>query len=591
MSDQNAPTAGIKGLRAAARARGGAPLAPVRALLLIGCLAALTFLPRDTVESPPLVQVELVHSQLCRQTDVRERLDCVFRTASKSALIFRINGAAYTDLTAEAILENGVSESVAIRPSWWAGASIDLAQFDHRTIQLRISSKSGRAISWHSAELRGETELVPSRIAPLVEGGPAKPNILLYVVDTLRASRMSLYGYERDTTPNLRKWAERGLVFDNAYSNGADTRGGIPALLASGTPNELRGHMRMIHGRPNAPIAEVLKRRAYRTGGFQANPTMGRSLGYARGFDFYRIFHTMEGEERVKTPAPTLHEAALEWMQRDTRFPFFALIQTMDVHNPYDAPPPFRDRYYTGPTDRPLPDVSGVTKKTGENILAAYAELEPDRYDECVAYADSQIGELLTTLEELDILSDTVVIITADHGESLGAGAAVPHGISLEEEIVRIPLIILLPWAVQHRRIDDVVSLVDLTPTVADLVGLKAPVDYSGRSLFRPRTRHRPPFALGERNVGSQSVEWFLREGPWKVVLSDRPAELFLIPKDPMADHDVSAEYPGMTEYLARRIGSMDSRGGAHRPGKEGLGLSAEQMREVEEALRALGYE
>ncbi len=576
--------------RASARPVSGL-LATMRGLLLVLCIACLALLPRGAVDRAPIVQLELARSQMCRHTDRRERLDCNFRTGSKSAMIFEIDGTSYSDLSAEAILENGDAEALTIEPSWWSGASIDLAHYDHRRLHLRISSKSGRPIAWRSAELRGETEPVPTRVAPLVDGGPAKPNILLYVVDTLRANRMSLYGYERDTTPNLRKWAERGLVFDNAYSNGSDTRAGIPALLASGTPDQMRGHMQMIRGRPSAPIAELLKRRGYRTGGFQANQTMSRSLGYARGFDFYKIFKTYVGDERVKTAAPPLHEAALEWTQRDRRFPFFTFIQTMDVHNPYDAPPPFRDRYYKGPTERPLPDVSGVTKEAGERILAAYATLEPDQYDECVAYADAQIGDFLTRMEEHGLLSNTVVIITADHGESLGEGAPFPHGASLEEEIVRIPLIILLPWAVQHRRIDDIVSLVDIAPTIADLVGLQPPLDYSGRSIFRPRTRHRPAFVLGERNVGGQSVEWFMREGPWKVVLGKGPPKLFLLMKDPMADNDVSAQFPRITDYLARRIGALDSGGGTYRPGKEGLGLSPEQMHEVEEALHALGYE
>jgi arylsulfatase len=564
---------------------------PWRFALLIVGLASLAFLPTDVDPGAPVVQLELAQSQMCRATDRPERLDCYFRTGTDSVLHFRISGASYGDLSAEAVQEGGAADELSIDPSWWAGATIDLSAYDHRVLNLRLSSKSGRPIAWRAAELRAETELLPTRIAPLREGGPARPNILLYVVDTLRASRMSVYGYERDTTPHLRKWAERGLVFDNAYSNGADTRAGIPALLASATPNELRGHMTMVNGRPSTTIAELLKRRSYRTGAFQANITMMKSLGYARGFDRYKVFQTFHGGQRVKTAAPALHDKALDWLRRGLRFPFLTFVQTMDVHNPYDAPPPFRDRYYKGPTERPLPDVSRLSKQAANKILAAYATLEPDRYDECVAYADDQINDFLTELDDLDLLSETVVIITADHGESLGSGSAFPHGVSLEEEIVRIPLIILLPWAPQHRRLDDIVSLVDLSPTIADLVGLAPPRDWVGRSIFRPRTRHRPSHALGERNLGGKSMEWYLREGPWKVVIGDGAPELFLIPQDPMADHDVSARYPIMTEYLARRIGAADRSGGEHRPGKEGLGLSPAQARDVEEALHALGYE
>jgi arylsulfatase len=586
MSDATAPTTGTRGHPPAVAARGIA-----RGLLLVVVIASIVLLRPGDGPRAPIVQLELVESQMCRSTDRPQRLDCHLRTAADSTLVFRIDGTSVQDLAAEAILENGATEALAVEPSWWSGAAIDLSAYDHRRLQLRLFSTSGRAIRWHSAELRGHTERVPSPLAPLIERKQQRPNVLLYVVDTLRASRMSLYGYERDTTPRLREWAQRGVVFDHAYSNGADTRAGMPALLASGTPNELRGHMRMVRGRPSATLAELFKRRNYRTAAFQANITMSTSLGFARGFDLYKTVVAYDGEQRIKTAAPAVHEPALEWIQRDQRFPFFALIQTMDVHNPYDAPPPFRDRYFKGPTERPLPDVSGMAEDAAARILATYATLEPDRYDECVAYADAQIGEFLDQLETLGQLSNTVVIITADHGESLGAGARYPHGMSLDEEIVRIPLVVLLPWAVGHQRVDTVVSLVDVAPALADLLDLRAPRDYSGRSPFGPTTKHRPPFALGERNIGEQSVEWFLREGPWKVVLDENEPRLFHIPDDPMATVDVSARFPDITDYLARRVGAMDAGGGPQRPGKQGLGLSDAQMREVEEALRALGYE
>lgn len=542
--------------------------------------------------SAPVVQLELVRSQICRSSERPRRLDCHVRTAHDSRLLFAVKGTGIGDLKAEAVLENGTTEPLEIEPSWWSGASIDLAPFDHRRLQIRLYSTSGRPIRWRRAELRGFTEETLSPLGPLIEGSPNRPNILLYVVDTLRASRMSLHGYERDTTPRIREWAERGIVFDHAYSNGADTRAGIPALLASGTPNELRGHMRMVRGRPSATIAELLKRRNYRTGAFQANLTMSPSLGFARGFDQYKIITSHEDGTRVKTMAPALHEAALAWIQKDDRFPFFAYIQTMDVHNPYDAPPPFRDRYYRGPTERPLPDVSGMAPDAAARILATYETLEPDRYDECVAWADDQLGRFLDRLEELGYIENTVVIITSDHGESLGDGALYPHGMSLGEDIVRIPLVVLLPWAVGHRRVDTIVSLVDVAPAIADIVGMRPPRDFSGRSFFRPHTKHLPPFALGERNIGDQSVEWFFREGPWKIELAEGRAGLFNILDDPNGVTDVSERFPDVTDFLARRIGAMDERGGdGERPGKDGLGLSDAQMREVEEALRALGYE
>ncbi len=563
----------------------------LRLVLLLAVFAGLSAWPGRFPKEGPFVRLDLLASRQCHPIDNGSVLDCHFRTGSQSRLTFQVGGAACDDLSAEITQENGVRQPISIESSWWSGCSIDLSLFDHRRPQINVSANHQARPQWRTAILQGETEFTPPPLPRLFKGKLPRPNIVLYVVDTLRASRMSLYDYARPTTPRLEAFAKKAAVFDNAYSNGADTRAGIPALLASGTPNQLRGHMRKVDGHPIATMAEVLKRRRYRTGGFQANLTMRESLGFGRGFDDYRVIESFVGDKRVKTSATALHEQALEWIEADKRFPFFAYIQTMDVHNPYDAPPPFRDRYYRGPTERPLPDVSAMEPAAAERILAAYKDLEPDRYDECVEYADHMFGEFLDDLEQLGYADNTIVIVTADHGESLGTGALYPHGSSLDEDIVRIPLMVYLPWIPGPRRVKDVVSLVDLGPTIADLVGMRAPSDYVGRSLFRPRTKHRPSFALGERFVGDQSVEWFLREGPWKVQLRSTGAALYLIPRDNEAREDVSADHPGMTDYLARRVGAFDTRGDDNRPDKEGLGLTDEQMEKVREAMRALGYE
>ncbi len=565
----------------------------LRLLMLAVVLAVIATWPEASEQpSGPIVQTDLLATQQCRPEGDRRTIACDFRTARESRL--RLTGVSVPaqDLMAEAELENGDREPLTVEASLSADV-IDLERYDHRQLRTLIYTKSGAPLSLSGIELRGVTENVNGPLAYLEPGIPARPNILLYVVDTLRADRMSLYGYKRETTPNLDSFGKKSVVFDHAYSNGADTRAGIPALLASGTPNQLRGHMTKLDGQPSASIAELIKRRVYRTGGFQANMTMLRSLGFARGFDTYEILRTTVDDEPVKTPANVLHERALEWITADPRFPFFAYIQTMDVHNPYDAPPPFRDRYYEGPTERPLPDTSGMEPDAAQRILDTYVTLEPDKYDECVAYADHEIGNLLAELERLGYMSNTVIIITSDHGESLGAGARFPHGTSLDEEIVRIPLLIYLPWApAKHRRVKEVVSLVDLAPTIADLIGLSPPPDFAGRSLFRPRTKYRPSYALGERNIAEQSVEWFIREGPWKLRIEGDSTKLSYITKDPTASKDVSDQFPNITRYLARRIGALDEGSGDEsRPGKDGLGLDEEQLREVGEAMRLLGYE
>jgi arylsulfatase A-like enzyme len=222
------------------------------------------------------------------------------------------------------------------------------------------------------------------------------------------------------------------------------------------------------------------------------------------------------------------------------------------------------------------------------------AELKPELYDDCIAYADHEIGNLLAALARLGLRERTAVVITADHGESLGEGGRFLHGHSLLEELVRVPLIVVLPWDEEPRRIAAPVSLLDVAPTLLDLAGLPVPPGLRGRSLFRERTESEEAAVVGVRleaaSGGQRVTDWFLRDGAWKLrVDRDSHARLFDLLSDGTEARDVAEQRPVEVGYLTARLREL----GAPLEGRTAASapqLEPAERQERERALRALGY-
>jgi arylsulfatase len=529
-------------------------------------------------------------------------IDCYLRLPARAEVVFRLVPAAADGVRVSVKADDAdeAAVSLARHGDEWRGA---LAGAAGQPVRLRLESRSGQPLTWIAPRVVGTLEPAAPLLGPPMRP-PAEPiNVILYVVDALRADRLSVYGYERATSPSLEAVARHGVVFLNAYAAGPNTMGSIPSLLTSRHPWQLGGHLRPSADVPTRPVAEVFRAAGYQTGAFQANFLLIGPLGFERGFDTYEVLRevTPTGPRRVNAEA--LHARVLEWIRAHRERPFFLYVQSLDVHDPYDPPPPFRGRFSQGqpvaPPENPASVRGGDTRlvpAAEEAIRSLVEKLHPERYDDSVAYADHEIGNLLAALGEIGVRERTAIVVTADHGESLGAGGRYLHGHSLREELIHVPLVLGLPWMREGVRIGDVVSLLDVAPTMLDLAGLAVPPDYLGRSLFQAPSPTEPAAAMGARLTGlggadAKPVEWYVREGPWKLKTDGERLQLFHLPGDRDEAEDLSARRPAQTGYLAghlRRARSQAS--GSGRAQQLATELNEAQQKEVERSLRALGY-
>jgi arylsulfatase A-like enzyme len=519
-------------------------------------------------------------------------LDVFLRLPADSEL--RVDALEGADAAALLVV-SGEQARETIRPprSGAEGWQASLSRFDGQPVRLRFKNRSReRSLAWLNPRIAGVDRQRPPALPRAATPPGVRPNVILYVVDTLRADRLSVYGYQRPTTPELIKLANRGVLFTNAYSAGAHTSPSITALFASRLPSELSGRL-MSSGPATRTLTELFDEAGYDTAAFQANYGLIAPLGFARGFDEYHVLKETTPTGLRYLHAEEVHEQVLPWVRAHRDRPFFLYVQTMDVHFPYEPPPPFRGMFekpppYVAPDElQRLKD--SISPEMGK-ALQFLGSVSPDKYDGAVAYTDHELGKFVDALDRLGLADRTVVVITADHGEPLLQRGEFMHGKSLYEELVRVPLLVLMPGAGPARR-EEIVSLIDLAPTLADVAHIPVPAQFLGKSLVEPRDD--PPAALGEltKYFTNTPVAWYVREGEWKLIAEPKRTLLFHLPSDPGEAHDVGRERPIVRGYLES---AMAIRFPARRDRPETVnldaGLSDESRKELRDALKALGY-
>jgi arylsulfatase len=483
-------------------------------------------------------------------------------------------------------------------------------------VRLRVQNRGTAPLDWWGLRLTGTVAAQP----PLLPADQRPPkdlptNVVVLVSDALRADHLSLYGYRRPTTPELARLAsEHAVVFDHAYATGPSTPSSIPTLFTSRPPSALGLNFRAVPGGGTRTLAEAMILGGVRTAGFVGNPLLIPDFGYARGFGAYDIVRS--DADRPRYPrAETLVDRALEYLtvNRDARS--FVYLQVMDTHSPFDPPPPQRGRFAGEGPPRPATPARALEIElpipTGTPRAGPWAppqfdaeNLDPDHYDEAILYVDEQIGRLARGLETLGIADRTAVVVTADHGEALGVedDGRYLHGHALFEELVHVPLVCLLPWVRGERRVTEVVSHLDLAPTLVDMAGLPVPEGFIGVSHFQPRVAMEPRAAFLERlephwtthkvlGEGAYGVaEWGIREGRWKLLVENARTRLFDLSADPKETADVSGKHADLTAYLAGRI-ARTSPGFTQRDRAPTVDPSAGGLeRPLADALKALGY-
>lgn len=388
----------------------------------------------------------------------------------------------------------------------------------------------------------------------------AKPNVLLVVVDSVRADHASVHGYDRPTTPNLERLAEDARLFDSAFAAAPWTPPSHGSIFSGVHPTS---HGFLDTGTsfrpPHAPLAERLRREGYRTFGAVQNSNITSGTEVTEGFeeycDLYRLpfipdsvdefreyyLDLLPGYVRLARETlgadrrPTEH-LSCEYVRtriRDAgeRDPFFGFVNVLSPHSPYAPPEPHRDRFArVDPAHVDEEVVADLSAHGGYRYVAG--ELAPterewaaveDLYDAEIAFADRMVGTLLDALREAGVYEDTMIVVTADHGEHFGEHGRAYHQFSLYDEVLHVPLLIKPPGETGGgRSVDDLVSLVDLYPTILSAVGLSVPETAEGYDLSGDRSREVVFAEYGEPVTAMSSLENHADEP----VDDDRRAEL-----------------------------------------------------------------
>lgn len=424
----------------------------------------------------------------------------------------------------------------------------------------------------------------------------APQNVLIVLVDTLRADKLSPYDPEsRVRTPGLLSFVEDATTFDHAHTQENWTKPSVATLLSSLMPWE---HTATQH-ESRVPqsvqlLPEVLEDAGYYTGSFIANGYVSDRFGFDQGWATYRNY-IREGR---RTPVQYVAADVLNWLdERPSEKPFFLYVHTIDPHVPYRPPREFLELYgdpdYRGPVNFRR-DATLL-----ENIKLGRVRLrERDRqhlvalYDGEISYHDVHFRAILDGLERRGLSENTMVVVTSDHGEELFDHGSVGHGHSVYEELLHIPLFVRLPGQPTLRRVNTPVGLVDIMPTILEALGIDAPAELSGRSFLRAlqgrgQQRHRGTISAFMENWRTYTV------GTWKLI--QRPgnrSRLYDLATDPREQHDIAAERPDMVHWLRGELGLRMAETQAQRPQRRRRhrAQSTEIDEETAAQLRALGY-
>lgn len=322
-----------------------------------------------------------------------------------------------------------------------------------------------------------------------------RPNILLIVLDTVRADRLSAYGYHRATTAEIDAFARDAIRFTRFYATSSWT---IPSHASLVTGLYAAGHgatqetMRL--GAEFATLAEILRNAGYQTWGASGNPYMGPLANLSQGFEtFVETWRTDPGPRPGSAPHPANRAFSRFLEDVDPGRPFFAFVNYMDAHDPYATPEPYRSRYLKGGDDAARAIDLGRQGWVRHYRGPAYTESElailSDLYDGSLAYLSSRVGQLLEMAEAKGLFDDTLILVTSDHGEHFGENGLVGHYFGLYNTTVRAPLVMRLPGGHRSGEVDDRKGqLLDLFPTILNAARVDAATfPHQGVDLLAPR--------------------------------------------------------------------------------------------------------
>jgi arylsulfatase A-like enzyme len=389
--------------------------------------------------------------------------------------------------------------------------------------------------------------LIPKRPGTLVSAGRRPDlNLLVITLDTTRADVIGTYG-GRAVTPTLDQLASTGVVFEQASTVAPLT---FPAHCSLFTGLFPPGHQVHENGQVAlaskfVTLAERLNARGFQTGAFVSSFVLDHEWGLNQGFDVYRDPSLHPGpidRDSLRSPADRVVDDALGWLHEVGGRRFFAWLHFYDAHAPAQPPPEF-------------------ASPNGQ-----------DAYVGAVGFIDFQLSRVIAFLEERGLLNHTVIVVVGDHGESLGEHGEASHGLFVYQSVMHVPLIIHAPFAKMHgRRVSDPVRIVDVTPTVLDLLGQTAAPATDGKTLVPLMSGAVKELGLevySESRYGFDRFGWSplmaLRQGRFKLILAPRP-ELYDLASDPHEMTNLYRQRAGLATALTRRLHEIEQLADAQR--------------------------
>jgi arylsulfatase A-like enzyme len=374
---------------------------------------------------------------------------------------------------------------------------------------------------------------------------PSQPNVVVILIDALRADHVGTYGYDRDTSPHIDALASESIVFANANAQSPWTKPSIPTLFTSLYPIQHGVYEGEAHGDGGAlesdilddrftTLAEAFRERGYRTVGWVNNAHLPASQGFGQGFDTY---------EQQNFEAEEINRRFFAFLDEGPERPFFAYLHYLDAHWPFHPQPPYRDRFPASKegTVFAREDWRGLRDRINDGSIRLTAADEAQLvalHDGSLAELDQQIGRLLDELRRRELLDRTAILLTSDHGEELMDHGRVGHGGTLFAEVIEVPLLLRLPGAGVHRVEQSPARLLDVYPTLLGLADIEPPPGLEGRNLLAA-TNGRPEIIAETRHKRTYQVS--VRRGDWKYVrryknpgrshiAADRPESFGLAP-------------------------------------------------------------
>ena len=377
-------------------------------------------------------------------------------------------------------------------------------------------------------------------VVALITGGvwscrraaPAKDvrHIILISIDTCRADYLSCYGYKHQTTPNIDRFAQEGILFTNTISPVPITLPAHSSMLTGTIPpyHGVRNNIGYKLGQSNVTLAEILSSKGYTTAGFISTLVLDSKFAINQGFDTYddkfeQILENSYGGERLGQET-TSH--TLKWLEENKDEKFFLFLHYYDPHYEYRPPEPFASRFADSPY-------------AGE-----------------IAYTDYCIGQVIEKLKELGLYESALIIITADHGEMLGEHGEDAHMFFIYQSAIKVPLIFKLPGVNEAKKVDNIVGLVDIVPTICSFVGIKPPHSLQGRDLS-PYFYAKQPIdmkghlyteSLVPSSMNANSLRAVVNDR-WKYIQTTRP-ELYDLIEDPDEMNNLVKQQPQQARIL-----------------------------------------